>query len=286
MNDPPNHRLMFTLDSGPDDFLGLIGAAFLLAGTFGSVACYSIYWVERFAHATELMTILSVVALAGLGLVSRPWVLILDREQQTITRKSGPFFSTEAIRSIRQVALYHERIYKGHGIQAPAYHVVVEAVPSIPIRTFSSLLPARELGREVAGFLAVPFEDQTKELTENLLLRDTLEKYGKGRRTLRQFAPQRIQLSLKAALILMLCASLIVGIAVYVSKFDKLYAPLLTPAGFLIMGVLVYSLADRRAPPTPSARPYLRSTSQTVASNGALVGPRTGPEARGAIVGA
>ena len=59
--------------------------------------------------------------------------LILDREQHTITRKSGPFSSTESIRSIRHIALYHERIYRGRGMEAPIYHVVIEAVPSIPI---------------------------------------------------------------------------------------------------------------------------------------------------------
>ena len=250
MDEPPKHRLILTLDSGPDDLIGLVGAVFLLLGTFGSVACYSIYWVERLPHATELMTILSVVAAIGLGLVTRPWVLILDRELRNITRKSGPFSSTEAIRSIRYIALYHERIHKRKGIEVSVFHVVIEGAPSIPIRTFQSLLPARELGRKIADHLSVPFEDQSRELADHLLIRDVLE-FERGRRRLSQFAPRAIQLSLKSALILMVCASLIVGIAVYVSKFYGLFAPLVTPLGSLAMGVLVYSLADRRAPPTP-----------------------------------
>ena len=242
-------RLEFALNIGASDVLAAIGALLFPIGAFGSIVAYSVYWLTRFSYATELMAGLSASWFLGLLFIFRPYRIAFDKNTSTVKHGTGIFSGSESIAFTKSVVL--EPTIAGDSDHfRDWYRVYIVAKNEVDIVILHDLLAARQLARQVAFFLAVPFVDQTQDEPLNPMLNDEQSTASERRPTLTQFALKQyiskpLQFTLRSAIILMIVTSIFVGIAVKLHSHNSPFVPLIGPAGFVFLVILAHVLNRR-----------------------------------------
>lgn len=246
----PNPLLTLELDDGLRDDADKAFALFLLFGLCPSVFIYLSYWLYGYAHVMEIMVgvnaFAGLIALYSVVGASRGSThsIAIDRVSQTLTYRLGSSVRTHSIAGSTRIALHYEWHYRRRGRKYLAYCLLIEAEAPVLVHTSPHLLATRQVGQKIAEYLDLPFNDQTRDLTDQLLPRDVREKFGPTPRKRKQiFIP--IQIGLSGLIILVLTASAVVGLGVYLTQLHCRDASLVVPLGSLALWILFLLLRER-----------------------------------------
>lgn len=242
-----NTQLKVSLGVGVNDSLNTLGLILVLAGGHAVPMYYlSTYEGHASPFAVEILTALSALVYLGSLLLSKPLVVTVDKAQQTVVHGQDKRAISRSIQGAKSVVLLAESEADGNDRRSASFRVFIDASTEVPIATYTNLSAAKALAGKISNFLSIPLDDQSQNPSAQHAIREARSAHIAERRTLQHAQPKLLQVTLRSTIILMLCASVLLGIVVNLHGSKHPLAPLAGPAGFLFLVALAHVLDRRR----------------------------------------